>query len=132
MTTQTIAQECEAAYSSVALANLSHYGKVRIVGKDGPDLLNRLTSNETLKLAAGHFTTTVLTSNKGRIVEHLTVYPTAENELTLLCGPGNAQKVIDYIDKFVFGEDVQMTDVTSELALFQLVGKNTLDSVAKF
>ncbi len=132
MTTQTtLAQECEAAYSGVAIADLSHYGKVRIVGKDGPDLLNRLTSNETLKLAPGHFTTTVLTSNKGRVVEHLTVYPTAENELTLLCGPGNAQKVIDYIDKFVFGEDVQMTDVTSELALFHVLGKQAPQTISK-
>lgn len=132
MTTQTtLAQECEAAYSSVAVANLSHYGKISLTGKDGPDLLNRLTSNETLKLEPGHFTTTVLTSNKGRIVEHLTVYPTAENELTLLCGPGNAQKVIDYIDKFVFGEDVHMTDVTSEFALFHVLGKGASQAVAK-
>ena len=132
MTTQTtLAQECEAAYSGLAIVDLSRYGKVRMTGKDGPDLLNRLTSNETLKITPGHFTTTVLTSNKGRIVEHLTVYPTAENEITLLCGPGNAQKVIDYIDKFVFGEDVQMTDATSELALFHVLGRDTSQAITK-
>ncbi len=132
MTTQTtLAQECETAYSGLAVADLSRYGKIRMTGKDGPDLLNRLTSNETLKLAPGHFTTTVLTSNKGRIVEHLTVYTTAENEITLLCGPGNAQKVIDYIDKFVFGEDVQMADVTSELALFHVLGKDASSVITK-
>ncbi|MSQ32648.1 MAG: hypothetical protein EXR59_05410 [Dehalococcoidia bacterium] len=132
MTTQTtLAQECEAAYTGLAIADLSRYGKVRMTGKDGPDLLNRLTSNETLKLASGHFTTTVLTSNKGRIVEHLTVYTTAENKLSLLCGPGNAQKVIDYIDKFVFGEDVQMTDASSDLALFHVLGKDASRAITK-
>lgn len=127
----TLAQECDAAYTGLAVADLSRYGKIRMVGKDGTDLLNRLTSNETLKLAPGHFTTTVLTSNKGRIVEHLTVYTTDENEITLLCGPGNAQKVIDYIDKFVFGEDVQMTDATSELALFHVLGKDASSVITK-
>ncbi len=132
MTTQTtLAQECEAAYSGLAIADRSRYGKVRMTGKDGPDLLNRLTSNEMLNLVPDHFTTTVLTSNKGRIVEHLTVYPTAENELALLCGPDNAQKVIDYIDKFVFGEDVQMTDATSELALFHVLGKDASQAITK-
>ena len=69
---------------------------------DALDLVDRLSTNEVVERPAGWGVGTVLTTNKGRVVDLLTVLYTADHWL-VLTSPGNQQRVIDWIEEFTFG-----------------------------
>ena len=115
-------EECEAAKKAVALVDRSNLGKLRLTGRDSLDLLHRLSTNDLLVLKPGMGATTVLTTNKGRIVELLTIYVLQEDELLLVTGAESGEAVAQWIDKFNFDEDVHIHDATQELGLLYLSG----------
>ena len=110
-----------AAREGVGLRDASGGGWLRLQGKDALDLLHRLSTNDLLPLQQGQVAPTVLTNNKGRVIDHLKVYR-LEDHLLVSTSPGNAQKVAEWIDLYTFIEESTVTDVTSETAVLQLLG----------
>lgn len=115
------AEEYRAAREGAALLDRSASGRLRITGADGLDLLNRLSTNKLIDLTAGEGASTVLTTNKGRIIDLLPVVNLG-SELLAITNPQTLQQVVDWIDLYTFGEDIQVTDVTDETALIHLAG----------
>ncbi len=114
-------EEYRAARQGAALVDRSAYGRLRVTGADGLDLLNRLSTNKLIGLTAGEGASTVLTTNKGRIIDLLPVVNLG-GELLVVTNPQAAEKVVDWIDLYTFGEDIQVTDITEETALLHVVG----------
>ena len=114
-------EEYRAARQGAALVDRSAYGRLRVTGADGLDLLNRLSTNKLIDLTAGEGASTVLTTNKGRIIDLLPVVNLG-GELLVITNPQTAEKVVDWIDLYTFGEDIQVTDVTEDTALLHVVG----------
>ena len=112
-----------AAREAVALVDRSAVGRLRVTGADALDLLDRLSTNHLQDLAPGHGLYTVLTTNKGRIVDLLFVLA-QETHLLVLTGPGTTLKVAEWIDFYTFTEDVSVEDVSGETAVLSLVGPN--------
>ena len=126
----SIEAEYSAARKDAGLIDRSHFGRIKMTGEDALDMLNRLSTNELMGLAAGSGLSTVLTTNKGRVVELLTVYCQGD-ELVLLTAPQNREKVPSWIDRFVFGEEVEFQDVTESLAMLTLLGPRAVDIIAE-
>ena len=116
-------QEYRDIYQNNALANISGHGILRITGQDALDLLNRLSTNKLLDLEVGHGTSTILTTNKGRIIDLLRVINTGQ-ELILLTNPDTTKRVVEWIDLYTFGEDIQVDDISAKTSLFSIWGKN--------
>ena len=116
-------QEYRDIYQNNALANISGHGILRITGQDALDLLNRLSTNKLLDLEVGHGTSTILTTNKGRIIDLLRVINTGQ-ELILLTNPNTTKRVVEWIDLYTFGEDIQVDDISDKTSLFSIWGKN--------
>lgn len=114
-------EEYQAARSGTALANKSSYGRLRIKGKDALDLLNRLSTNKVIDLPQGEGTSTILTTNKGRIIDLLLVINMGE-DLLVITSPQTPSRVIEWLDLYTFGEDITVEDVTEETALLSLMG----------
>ncbi len=110
-----------AARETVALLDRSAVGRLRINGRDALDLLDRLSTNHLRDLTPGHGLHTVLTTNKGRVVDLLFVLA-GEAHLLVLTGRLTRRKVPDWIDFYTFTEDVSVEDVTDETAMLSLVG----------
>ncbi|MGH2566840.1 MAG: YgfZ/GcvT domain-containing protein, partial [Bacteroidota bacterium] len=86
-------------------------------GKDGQDLLQRLSTNDVAKLEIGRVTQTILTNDKGKIVDVLSVIKRAENSLLLSCqteGEGTRK----WLEKYIIMEEATVTDVTSTYSHF--------------
>lgn len=116
-----IQREYNALTKAVALLDRSDIGRLSITGDDALDLIDRLSTNALQGLEPGHGARTVLTSNKGRIVDVLFVLREADS-LLVLTGPDNQDKVSGWIDFYTIIEDVAIRDVTSETAMFSLAG----------
>jgi folate-binding protein YgfZ len=99
----------------------SDVGRLAITGDDALDLVDRLSTNALQDLEPGHGTRTVLTSNKGRIVDVLFVLREADS-LLVLTGPGNQEAVSSWVDFYTIIEDVETRDTTGETAMFSLAG----------
>ena len=117
----SLEEEYQALIEGVALLDRSSIGRLRLTGEDALDLLNRLSTNELMDLEPESGIPTVLTSNKGRILDLLFVLRLPEH-LLVLTAPQNRQKVADWIDFYTFVEDVALKDVTEDTAMLSLAG----------
>jgi folate-binding protein YgfZ len=117
----TAANEYRALTSGAAVLDRSDAGRLLVTGDDALDLLNRLSTNELATLEIGAGAATVLTTNKGRIVDLLHVHR-SEDRLVVFTSPGNQQRVAEWIDFYTFVEDVEVEDVTGETAMLSLTG----------
>ncbi len=97
------------------------FGRLRCTGEDALDLLNRLSTNSLMDLPAGSGAHTVLTSNKGRIIDVIFVLRRADH-LLLLTGGGNETTVAEWIDFYTIIEDTEVEDVTPVTASVSLMG----------
>ena len=118
------ASEYEAATTTVGVHDASYMGRLKATGEDGLDLLNRMSTNKVVDLAAGEGAVTVLTTDRGRIIDVLGVVNQGDHVI-LLTSPGRQQAVIDWLDKYTIMEDLTVEDVTSDTAMLALVGPDS-------
>lgn len=116
-----LADEIAAATDGAAIVDRSRAGRLRIVGSDALDLMNRLSTNDLSALPYGEIVGTVMTTNKGRVIDLLTLARQGDHILALT-GPDTRGRVMDWIDFYTFAEDVAVEDVTESTAMLSLVG----------
>jgi folate-binding protein YgfZ len=87
--------------------DVSDRSLLSIEGADGLDLLQRISTNDVSKLKVGEHVQTVLTNEKGRIVDLVTVLRRAGNSI-LLCGHSKGGRQLkDWMDRFIVMEDAK-------------------------
>ncbi len=118
----------ESLTRSAATVDRSDVGRLMVSGSDAPDLLNRLSTNKLDEVAPGHGTGTVLTTNKGRIVDLLLV-AALDDGLLVLTSPGRQTKVAEWIEFYTFTEDVEVRDISEETSMLGIVGPEAAAAV---
>jgi folate-binding protein YgfZ len=116
-----LGSEYEAATNAVGVHDASYMGRLKATGEEGLDLLNRMSTNKVVDLAAGQGAVTVLTTDRGRIIDVLGVVNQGDH-VVMLTSPGRQQAVIDWLDKYTIMEDLTVEDVTTESTLLALIG----------
>ena len=116
-----------AATSALALADRSHTGRLKLTGEDALDLLNRLSTNKLDDLPPGGVTGSVLTTNKGRVIDLLFI-ARQDDHLLVLTSPDTRSRVAEWIDFYTFVEDVEITDITQDTAMLTLLGASPADA----
>ena len=104
------------------------YGCLKATGDDALDLLNRLSTNKVDHLEPGCWAPTVLTSDRGRIVDLLCVVH-AGDFVYLLTSPGQQQPVIEWLDKYTIMEDLEVEDVSASTAVIALAGSAAAEAL---
>jgi len=79
--------EYETMTQHAALVDRSDVGRLKVSGTDALDLLNRLSTNNLEHFTPDKCMGTILTNNKGRIIDLLTIIPTGDS-LLVLTSPG--------------------------------------------
>lgn len=90
-------------------------------GVDRLDLLHRLSTNQLRDLAPGSVADTVLTSDKGRILEVLKVV-VSEDHLLLILSGSNALAVRAWLDRYTIMDDFRTDDLTAQQAVIGVYG----------
>lgn len=92
---------------------------LKFEGTDRLDLINRLSTNEVNSLKQFGGTKTILTSDKGRFIDILTLYNFGDFVLAA-CSLNNSKDVIAHLDKYTIMDDFKPTDMsgTHEAILF--------------
>jgi tRNA-modifying protein YgfZ len=92
---------------------------LKFEGNDRLDLINRLSTNQVNTLQRYSGIKTVLTNDKGRFVDLITLYNFGDFIFTA-CSFNNAANVISHLDKYTIMDDFKVTNIagTHETILF--------------
>jgi folate-binding protein YgfZ len=93
---------------------------LHLAGVEALDLIQRLSANNVSLLTKGQTASTPLLTEKGRIVDILTIRHEGER-LLVLCSALRSVDVQRWIEKFIISEDVEVYDVTQSYAVTWLV-----------
>lgn len=91
-------------------------------GPDALDLLHRLSTNDLLQLEPGHSAFTVLTSERGRVIDVLNVACIESDRLLLISDSQVAVAATEWIDRFTIIEDAVVSDVSTDFTRFAVIG----------
>ena len=110
--------------------DVSDFGRLRVTGEDAIDLLDRLSTNDLRLLEVGAGIATVLTTNKGRIIDLLRILR-RDSDIMMITSPGTRQQVADWIEFYTFAEDIEVEDVTEETSQWLVVGTKSHDAIGR-
>ncbi len=100
---------------------LSDPGVILMTGSESIDFLNRLSTNDLSGMKAGQHRTTILTNEKGRVIDLVNII-CRKNDLLLLVSPHNAPIVTEWLKKFIIMEEISIQDVSMEYAGIEIFG----------
>lgn len=121
-------EEYDALTKGVGLVERSHLGRLKVGGADAIDLLDRLSTNKLDGMLVGEVEGTVLTTNKGRIIDLLFVVR-QDDHLLVVTGPETRQRVAEWIDFYTFIEDVVVEDVSERTAMLTVAGQKVEEAL---
>lgn len=112
----------QAARSTVALIDRSHWGRIWVSDSDRLRFLHNQTTHDFQSRQPGQGCETVFVTSTARTVDLVSAYVKADGVL-LLTSPGQAEGLIAWMDRYIFFADkVKLTDVTAETTAFSLIG----------
>ncbi len=103
---------------------------IKMIGTDALDLLHRLTTKELLTVDVGSARRTVLTSNRGRVIDVFVVAHVIENTLLIISDSEDPARTISAIDFFTIIEDSELKDLSDSHTRISLVGPKTREIMA--
>ncbi len=95
---------------------------LEVRGKDGLDLLQRISTNDLSATGKGSWTQTILTNEKGRMIDVIWVGKSQENVLFVVSAVAGAEKVMRWIEKFVIMEEIEIHLVNDRFTHILLFG----------
>ena len=117
----SVKEEVESVYQKVGLLDRSYLGKIIVSGSDALDLLDRISTNDMKELIMGAACDTVFCTPKGRIIDYAKVIQ-YENDLIILSSYISNQHLIEWINRFIILEDVQLNDCSDQFIWLTLIG----------
>lgn len=104
--------------------DVSHMGEFILKGDKALDLIQRVTSNDASKMAAGKAQYSCLPNNKGGIIDDLIVYCLDENKTYMLVvNASNIEKDWDWISQHNT-ENAEMHNISDKTCLLAIQGPN--------
>jgi folate-binding protein YgfZ len=119
------AAEYRQAIEHAALFDLSHEGKVEVMGKDAAGFLHNLCTNDVRNLPIGAACEAFLTTGQAKVVAYVLISHGVTGDgdgYWLDTAPGTAGRVVPHLDRYIISEQVELADRTSDFAVFHLAG----------
>jgi aminomethyltransferase len=106
--------------------DVSHMGEIDVEGPRAAELLDSLLSNDLSRIGPGQAQYTLLTNERGGIVDDLIVYQLDRCRFLLIVNASNADADFEWIrERELRGSDVR--DVSGEYGLIAVQGPRSLD-----
>ena len=120
MIAQQLAAEYQALSQRAGVVRLER-AQVAMTGKDRATLLHKFCTQDILSKQPGQGGEAFICNVQGKIVGYV-YFLVGEQEIILDSAAGQAQAIINHLDRYVITEDVQFADRSGELATLVLAG----------
>ncbi|HET6628426.1 MAG TPA: glycine cleavage T C-terminal barrel domain-containing protein, partial [Woeseiaceae bacterium] len=130
-----VARECAAVRERVGMMDASTLGKIDIQGPDAAEFLNRVYTNNWLKLPVGKVRYGVMCREDGMVFDDGTTARIGEHRYLMTTTTGNAAPVLDHLEEYLQTEwpdlRVRLTSVTEQWATVGVAGPCSRKVLAK-
>jgi aminomethyltransferase len=133
-----ITDEHRAVRNGVGLFDISHMGRLWFQGRDAAAWLNRATTNDVAGLAEGQIQYSLMTDDRGGILDDILVYRTSGAEsgpsrpnFLVVCNASNRQTVVDQFLRHRDGRDAELADATTDTAMIAVQGPAALETLQR-
>ena len=109
------------ARAGAGLLDLSHRGRLAVIGPDRASWLQGLVTNDLAKLSVGGGCAAAALTNKGKLVGDLRVY-LRPDEIWIDVDGTRRAAVLEHLSHFIVMEDCEVVDRSESLAVLALVG----------
>ena len=118
-----VLDEYHTVRSHVGLFDVSHMGRVRIVGLGALPFLQRVTTNDVGRLVVSQAQYSMVCNEKGGIKDDIFVYRIASDEFFLCVNASNREKILTWLQsQLAQDKTVQLEDRSVELAQVAVQG----------
>ena len=123
-----VIQEHRAVRTDAGVFDVSHMGELEVEGPRALDLLQSLLASDLAKVEPGHARYTLLTNERGGIVDDLIAYRLDEFRWLLVVNASNRDTDYAWIkEREISGSDVR--DVSDEYALLAVQGPHAIEKL---
>ncbi len=112
-----------------AIVELVDWSSISVTGADRQTFLHNFCTNDVKRLAPGTSCEAFFTNVKGKVVAHGLIH-CREAELVIVGTPGQAERLVAHLDRYVIREDVVLRDVTAERSYLLVTGDVPIDGQA--
>ena len=123
-------EQYRALHAGAGLIDRSDRGRLRLTGADRRDYLQGLLTNDVLALQPGAGCYAALLNAQGRMLADMYVAETGD-EVWMDLERSSAAPVAAHLDRFIFSEDVQVSDESDRTVQLGLFGPEAAGLVAR-
>lgn len=127
-----VLQEVRAVREGVGLFDVSHMGRVRVLGRDALPFLQYLTVNDVSRLPeeGGAAQYSLLCRDAAGIIDDIIVYRLGPQEFIVVVNASNRDKDIAWMRHHALGfDDLSLDDETEQTALIAVQGPHAIDLI---
>ena len=126
-----IIPEHNAVRNAVGIFDTSHMGRMRAEGPDAERFLNYIVTNDVSALEPGRGLYTVMCNERGGIVDDLIIYKLTPERFFVVYNASNREKDFNWFMRHSEGFDVELHDVSDEIAMIAVQGPKALRMLEK-
>jgi len=123
--TQPLSNSLRALTTAAAFVSVES-GWIRVTGSDRVRWLNGMTTNSIQALTPGQGAYTFFLNAQGRIQGDAILWAEADH-LLLQTSPAQTEKLIALLDRFIIMDDVELTDVSADQYVLEVLGVRAED-----
>lgn len=117
----SIKDEHLAVRKAAGLFDVSHMGRLNVVGEAASDFLNHVVTNDVAQLQPGHAQYNLMCNEAGGIIDDLVIYKSADTDFIVVVNASNREKDVAWLRKHL-PRGVTMDDKTLDVSLIAFQG----------
>ncbi|MBI4233815.1 MAG: glycine cleavage system aminomethyltransferase GcvT [Chloroflexi bacterium] len=121
----SILGEARAVRGSMGIFDVSHMGRIRLLGPGTVPFLQRLLTGDAGKLRPGRARYGFLANEQGGIIDDTVLYRLEEQRFLLVCNAANRETVLAWLRRQAPKEGLVMEDLTRQTAMIAFQGPRT-------
>src|SRR5437899_3119994 len=117
----SIRDEHLAVRRAAGLFDISHMGRLNIVGDGAEAFLQGVVTNDIARLEPGRAQYNLMCKEDGGVIDDLVVYRSAPSDFLVVVNASNREKDVEWLRQHL-PDDVSMTDKTLDVSLIAFQG----------
>ena len=121
-----ILDEAKRVRNQCGLFDLSHMGRLRIVGSDAVAAVDRVATNYVAKIPVNSIRYSLFCRENGYPIDDLLIYR-EESDVYMVVNASNTQACVDWLGEHLSGFDARLEDETDATAMIAVQGPTSLE-----